>query len=633
MAKQTSIYQGLAQALSGNGRKKDVDDKKVGLTKPQNPVETAQQEFLDWQVNTMSRDLYQRSVYTDTDRLAAYQDFRTMDNSPVVSAALSIIRDECLTRSEKGKILEIYSDDARVKEILIDLFKNVLNVDYNFRLWIRDLIKYGDYFIYLMTDKDVGIYNFQVMMPEEMTRYEGVSGKNDVTFRHQVTGQDFEGWQIAHLRLIEDTKKMPFGRSILESARKVWKQLQLAMDAMLVYRIERAPERRVFHIDVGNIPPEDIPQYMQKIQNQIKKQPVVNPANGQWNFKYNPLNVTEDFFIPIRGEHSSKIETLPGATNLDAVQDIEFLQSQLFAALQVPKAYLNFVDALPGGSTLSQADLRFSRTINTIQEAVLMEMRRIANVHLYILGFGDDMDNFTLGLTNPSTQQELLKLETTKSRMEVWEKMYTTDANCPVSYTWAMENILGFSKSEIKHILKQKKVEKKVFAEIDSALETYKKSGLFKDIDDKYEMANPPTSSGEGEEDGGGGSGGGGGGGGDSSITNMGGFSGGGPELGGEDSGEPMGGEEAPSPEAEPLSEIIYRKRKKIMEKRFDSMINELFSQEEIMDRRVTTDIGGTQKTSLLENNRKFNIETGKLIESISRTLKIEQKDEEELDL
>jgi hypothetical protein len=207
--------------------------------------------------------------------------------------------------------------------------------------------------------------------------------------------------------------------------------------------------------------------------------------SGSGIFVRNTLE--EDYFLPIRGDKSSRIESLPGASNLSEISDVEYLQNKLFSALKVPKPYLNYAESMPGGSTLSQADLRFSRTINRIQENVIIELRRIANIHLFLLGFEDDMDNFDLKLTNPSTQQELLKLETMKARLEVFKEIFTNEATSPVSYTWAMEYIMGFSKAEIKQILRQKKVEKKMFSEIDSAPEEYNATGLFKEIDDKFQ--------------------------------------------------------------------------------------------------------------------------------------------------
>ncbi len=468
-----SIFAGVLDAISSNRRKKIASDDSSNYNNarsfpninPEQSTEDMQQQFLDWQVNKISHDLYTRTVYYDTDRISAYQDFRAMDGTPEIAAALDIIRDECLdantivpllngeektieqlynegiknfyvysyntdegkiipaicervtykgvqdvyeitfddgstirstdehlwllkgkaeykktkelkqgdsvepyytilsdltkeintsikfikhigknktydlvnvgeysnfavktsngtgvfshnclTRSERGNILEVYSENIRVKNTLTDLFHNVLNLEYNLRLWIRDLVKYGDYFVMMQVDKEVGIYDFLTLPMEEVHREEGYDGRtSSVRFRWETTGDYFEEWQVAHFRLLEDSRKLPYGRSILDSARKLWKQLQLAEDAMLVYRITRAPERRIFYVEVGNTPPEDIKAYLSKIQNRIRKQSMVDSKTGRVAEKYNPQNVTEDYWIPMRGDKGSKIETLPGA--------------------------------------------------------------------------------------------------------------------------------------------------------------------------------------------------------------------------------------------------------------------------------------------------------------------------------
>jgi len=653
---QDSIFQGVIDAINGGKRKTpemahtaqfSTKNDGQGLIAKDNVIETIQQEYLDWQVNKIAHNLYQRTLYFDTDRISAYQDFRAMDMSPEIAAALNIIRDECLTRNEKGNILEIYSENSRVKEVLKDLFNKRLNIEFNLKLWIRDLIKYGDYFVHLHIDGHEGIYNFKTLPVEEMHREDGYEGKPDaVRFRWEGTNDYFEEWQVAHFRLIEDTKKIPYGRSILDPARKLWKQLQLAEDSMLVYRITRAPERRVFYIEVGNLEDGDVKTYVQKIQNQLKKQPLVDSRTGNMNMKYNPMNITEDYFIPIRGDKSSRIDTLPGASNLGDIQDIEYLQNKLFAALQVPKTYLNYAESMPGGSTLSQADLRFARTINSIQEIVLMEMRRIANIHLYFAGFKDDIDNFSLSLTNPSTQQELLKLETMKARLEVAKEYYAPDATSFTSWTWVMENILGFSKQDIKLILKQKKVEKKIFAEIDAAVDTYKKIGLFNDLDAKYEIPGAVAKPGDGDDSGDGGSGGGGGsslgglggGGGGSSLGGLGGGGGlpGGEELGGGPGGEvgaetglPGGGvpgaeettvpgAEEPATEEIPLAESKQNKLQKILKEsdsRFDVYLDDLLGKEKVIEE--------APESLLLKNNRKLNYKTEKLFERIQQNIEL----------
>lgn len=976
----------------------------------------------------------------------------------LTSNGTGVVSHNCLTRNDRGNILEVYSENHRVKDALNDLFKNRLNIDFNLKPWIRDLVKYGDYFVYLHIDKTEGIYNYMALPVDEVHREDGYDNTPEkVRFRWETTNDYFEDWQIAHFRLLEDSRRYPYGRSVLDPARKLWKQLQLAEDSMLVYRITRAPERRVFYIEVGNVPEADLQQYMMKVQNQIKKQPVVNQANGSYNFKYDPMNITEDYFIPMRGDKTSRIDTLPGAclaldtkielldgrsvalseiiaehesgkelwsysinpesgeivpgqitwagvtrkntqvvkitldngetitctpdhkfptkfnglkeaqdlvpgeslwsfnkkfekikgagkkrrrntyemifdhqskkwvythrmvgnyfknldeqenfvyleskrddekktihhknfnrydntpsnlcfmnssdhfyyhqdnmknleaffgtekieewkdarrdgivkyweniseyelegkkkiaktnfkkgsdrlqellkdkdykkafyektsktlkevrgtekakqrqseiatlqwsdadfrknvvekqtikysdtmiqyvvglfksglsaaeivaninsvdstfmseflslnqgnkqlkkmqqgfthnnlvkmmkhfgysnwrdfknkveyfnhqivsvefldelqdtgtitidgpekyhnyhnfalsvgvftknSNLGDIQDIEYLQNKLFAALKVPKTYLNYGEALPGGSTLSQADLRFSRTINNIQDFVLLELRRIANIHLWFSGFQDDMDNFSLSLTNPSTQQELLKLETQKARLEVFNLFFNNEASSPASWTWSMENILGFSKEEIKLILKQKKVEKKIFQEIDSAVDTYKKIGLFSELDAKYEIpgaAQQLASGGEGagEEGPGGGAGGGGG---SSMLGGMGNLEVNtdinaptGQGFGGGDTA-PSGGGGEPEALEEPLAERI-RRADRVSNVLTESMIEDLLGMELAKEEPPKMMISDNV---LIKKNASLNNITQNLIDSIETSMK-----------
>lgn len=978
-----------------------------------------------------------------------------------------VISHNCLTRNERGNILEIYSSNDRIKNKLDDLFYNRMNIDYNLSLWIRDLIKYGDYFVHLHVHKDEGVYDFMTLPQEEIHREEGFDGTaSSVRFRWETTQDYFESWQIAHFRLIEDTRKLPYGRSILDPARKLWKQLQLAEDSMLVYRITRAPERRIFYIEVGNLEDADVKQYMQRIQRQVKKQPVVNQNNGNMSYRYDPMNISEDYFIPVRGDKSTKIDTLPGAclaldtkielldgrslelneiikerdegkqlwtysinpetgeivpgkitwagvtrkdaqvmkltfdngesvtvtpdhkfptrfkglqeaqnlevgdsmwsfekrfekikgggkkrkrntyeqvwnheansweythrmvhgymkdrglneefeykpelygedkntihhsdfnrynnspenlvhmngkdhfyyhqdnmgrlieffgeetveswkndrkaglkeywnniseeelkkkritaianlekateriqellrddafksefekkritgyrkarktaksrrkssiatskqwangslrevikekqgvnysdillqfvvsrfqdgvsaadilidinaddskfmsefntinqgnkqlkkmssfthnnlvkmmkhfgyknwrdftkkaelfnhkitkiewlngtqdtgtitvdgnhelhdyhnfalssgvftqnSNLGDIQDIEYLENKLFAALKVPKTYLNYAENLPGGPTLSQADLRFARTINRIQEQVLMELRRIAKIHLAFLGHEDEINDFDLKLTNPSTQQELLKLETMKSRLEVFQMFVSQDIYSPASYTWGMKYILGFSEKDIKKMLRQKKVERKLFTEIEFAPQTYKKIGLFKDLDDKFEIpgAAEALQAAENEDmfDAGGDGGGFGGGGGGDSLAgdptgdlNLGGD---GDAGGGDFGGAPAGGAPGGGDTGEPISET---RRKRIWEghnNRVDDAIDDLLKELEETDEEVFTEEEDKKDTNALFNsNEELISQTDKMIREIKGKVEDSEKD------
>jgi len=578
-----SLFYGVMKAL--RGRKDPVKslqqtkDILVGTPPTQdsdiNFIQQKQQQYLDIQSVKIAQDLYSRTLFYDSDRITAYNDFRSMDLSPEIAAALDIISDEVCTRSERGHVISIYSDNLRIKKILQELFYNTLNAEFNLSFWTRELCKYGDCFLKLEIDQDEGIYDCMILPVGELHKEVGYDGNPKSTrYKWDINNMFFEEWQVAHFCLLFDASRLPYGRSLLDPARKLWKQLQLAEDAMLVYRLSRAPERRIFYIEVGNTDPNDVYQLIEQVKKNVKKSPVVDPNSGNVNLKYNPITYEEDYFLPVRGEKSSKIETLPGAANLDAIADIEYLQNKLFAAIKVPKTYLNYAESMPGGSTLSQVDLRFARTINRIQEQIVLELRRIANIHLYFLGFEDDLDNFTLTLTNPSTQLELLKLETWKARMEVFKELFSADATAPVSYSWAMEYILGFSKSEIKQILRQKKVEKKMFSEIERANDEYMDTGIFKDLDEKFRK--PDFDSGEGgaaSEGGGSEAGGGESGGGESSgfggTSVLGGLGAGpetggaelgGTEAGGAEAGAEAGGAEAGAPLAE--NKLIVENRK-----------------------------------------------------------------------
>ena len=910
--------------------------------------EQAQQQFLDMQVQKIASDIYSRTIYFDTDRVSAYQDYEAMDHSPEVRQALNIMRDECLTPNEYGEILQIYSDQDRVKSALKDLFVNRLNANFMLKLWIRETLKYGDHFVYLNVHKDQGIMGIRDLPVAEVFREEGYDDDvNSVRFRWETGGEYFEEFQVAHFRMLEDTKRIPYGRSILDAARKTWKQLQLAEDALLVYRITRAPDRRVFYIEVGNLDMADVGPYIQAMQRSVKKAAIVDQRTGNKDFKYNPQNVTEDFWMPVRGDHHSKIDTLPGAclaldtkirlldgrslmlseiikehesgkelwaysinpktgevvpgpitwagvtrkdaqvvkltldngetmvvtpdhkfptkfngkkeakdllgeslwsfntkrepyyksskktvdyehvydhsinkfvpthrmvgdfmkkhpdlyasnkgtfavqellkdeehkkefyekaskalrvtqnrpefkkrqsrnakeqrkngsireavaakqrlkyseamlqfvvamtkdgadsasiigtinnrgskfmnefmslnagnkqlakmkngfthnnlckmlsefgyknwkefkknavyfnhkvvsvewldehqdtgtltidggeayhdyhtfaldcevftynSNLGDIQDIEYLENKLFCSLVVPKAYLNFAEGLQGGTTLSQSDIRFARTIIGFQESMLMELTRVAKIHLLFLGYKDDYENFELRLNNPSTQLELMKLEIMKARLEVAKEWHSMDANSFASWTWVMENILGFSKNDIKKMLKQKKVEKKLFAEIDAGAETYRKTGIFADIDSKYEIAGADPNGGTETEEGGGGEGGFNAGsalGDDGSGAGMGGEM---PDLGGGEGPELGGSSPSPAPSPtggsapESAPEMALGESRRPRQASFEGMVNELFEEEESKEKIIA--LARDEKNSLIEKSNQI---------------------------
>lgn len=393
-------------------------------------------------------------------------------NTPEIHSALDIYADESLTKDEYGTILNITCDNYRVRKILENLFEDILDIDHNLWQWIRQMCKYGNHFLLLDIREKLGVTGFLPIPTEELRREEAYDGDiNSVKFIWDSQNLMFDSWQIAHFRMLSDMAKFPYGTSNLESARLIWKQLQLAEDAMLIYRITRAPERRVFYIDVGNIDPGDVGQYIADIKNSIKRTPMVNQSTGNMDFKYNAMAVDEDFFIPRRNDKNSEIDTLPGASNLDDIGDIEYIQAKLFAALKIPKAYLTFDDKINAKATLSSEDFRFARTINRIQQAAIATLTNIAIIHLYAMGFRekDQLTGFELELTNPNTQTEIEKMEIWSQKASVFDSLWDETTLSPISYVWGMKNIFDFSDDEIKSILEQQFLEGKMKLEIEKA--------------------------------------------------------------------------------------------------------------------------------------------------------------------
>ena len=377
------------------------------------------------------------------------KDYDEMDHYPEITRALDIYADDSMTYAEDGKILQIVSDDDKIVHELEELLYQRLDLDFHLWTWIRNMCKYGDMFNLLdIVDKE-GVLGAIAMPVGEIEREEGYNNDpNSLRFKWTVQGNTvFENYQVSHLRILGDDRFLPYGRSILDSSRKVWKQLLMAEDAMLIYRISRAPERRVFYVDVGNIPPRDVDSYMQNARDKLKRIPVTSEASGNVDYRYNPESILEDFFIPVRGDRGSRIETLPGGENAAAIEDIEYLQNKLFISLGVPKSYLTAEEDLSGKSTLAQEDIKFARTIQRIQKIVISELAKISLVHLYLRGYDESsIYNFDLRLTNPSTVTEMMHLELMGSRFEAANNMADSAL---LSKYYIQKEVLKLSDSEI----------------------------------------------------------------------------------------------------------------------------------------------------------------------------------------
>jgi hypothetical protein len=401
-------------------------------------------------------------------RTYLYSDYDTMDTDAIVASALDIIADECTLKNDMGEVLQIRSSDDDIQKILYNLFYDVLNIEFNLWSWVRQMCKYGDFFLKLEIAEKYGVYNVIPYTAYHIQRRENFDMENPakVQFLYSPDGYytggsgyyatpntkptdnqiAFDNYEMAHFRLLTDVNYLPYGRSYLEPARRLFKQYVLMEDAMLIHRIARAPEKRIFYINVGNIPPQEVEAFMQKTINTMKKTPLMDEKTGEYNLKYNMQNLLEDFYIPVRGNDSAtKIDTTKGL-EYNGIEDVAYLRDKLFAALKVPKAFMGYEKDLTGKATLAAEDIRFARTIDRIQRIFISELYKIALVHLYTQGYdGEQLTNFELKLTTPSIIAEQEKIALLTQKVELAKQMLDTKI---IPTDWIYDNVFEFSQDQ-----------------------------------------------------------------------------------------------------------------------------------------------------------------------------------------
>ena len=600
-----------------------------------------QQKYLAYQWKKVGADNAMESLAGYTAVKLMYRDADLMDGSPEIGTALDIISEETCPLTSKGKMINVHSSSKRTKAMLEDLFVNRLHIYTDLPMIARHLTKYGNTFMYLNIDKDNGIMGWTMLPVYEMDRVENgftasyaisstINNKDvrpdEVRFVWNGHNENnpFRNWQVAHFRLLNDSFFLPYGVSMLHKARRAWRMWSMMEDAMLIWRLDKAVERRVYKIFVGGINDTDVEAYVQQIANNFKRTPIIDPATGQIDLRRNFLDVASDYFIPVRREDApNPIETLAAANSQVQMEDVEYMQNKMFAALRVPKTFLNFQEAQGKGQNLSIMDVRFSRMINRIQQFLLMELNKIAMIHLYIMGLTDEIGNFQLSLNNPSAQIEAQELEDLTKRITTMQTaLADPGTGIPMmSMHKALKEIMKMSDAEIKEMFLEIRFEKAMAAELAATANIIKKTGMFDNVDRIYGDYEAMNGGGqtqqqeEGEEDGLGGGGGGGLGGGiggdlggdmDMDLGEPGAEGGG--DLGGEAGETDMGG--APAADGgEPLMENRKRRRpvltenkskkhlitKSFTERYFDMLAEQSKKTEEIVEEIV--DFNGKNAT------------------------------------
>ena len=602
-----------------------------------------------------------------------YRDADLMDSFPEIGAALDIVAEESVLPGDKGQIVNVYSKSDRIKAILEDLFVNRLNLQVTAPMIIRGMCKYGNQFMMLDIDNKLGVKGWRQLPVFNVERLEnGIqnpygSGQSLAVNNKEYDSDDFStkfvwvdennsqvpfrDWQIAHFRLLTNSMCLPYGTSYLNAARRHWRMLSLMEDMMLIYRLERSIERRVYKIYVGAIDDADVQAYVEQIANNFKRTPIIDPMTGQVDLRKNILSVDQDIFIPVRDQNApTPIDTLSAAQNLTAMDDIKFVQNKVLTALRIPKSFLNFEENAGDGKNLALMDIRFTRVINRIQQAFLMELTKLASIHLYLLGFDDDLTNFNLTMNNPSTQAEQLEIDNLQKKISAVRDAVSDPGNgLPVmSQSRALKQIMKWSDREIKENLEEIRLEKGIAAELEKTTQIIKRTGIFDIVDRMYGEPGAQYQE-DGQQGGpeggmGGGMPGGGGGGsfgGDLDSLGM---------PGGDEQGDIMGAEgseptgemegggdngETTPPPPPPSNESINRNKKLIIENtlkesnvKLDSMFEQYINKIDEKIERSNKPESIIERTDIYDKSLLINEEFSKMIDSLNLLNNEEEADE-----
>ena len=532
MAKKSTVFQALDKAITGNWTSPStsiaephINSYDMSSTSDNSIIyrttdkEDYLQKKLELQQDRYLKDRWVKAnvnlsvtAYAGLNNIKLmYRDADLMDAFPEIGAALDIVSEESSIVNDKGMIVNVYSKSERIKSILEDLFVNRLNIQLTGQMIIRAMCKYGNQFMLLDIDHKNGVKGWKQLPVFNMERIENgiqnpygagasiaVNGitKDDADLSTQFIWLDdnnsqipFRDWQIAHFRLLTNSLYLPYGVSYLNAARRHWRMLSLMEDMMLIYRLERSVERRVYKIFVGAIDDADVEAYVERIANEFKRTPIIDPVTGQVDLRKNILGIDNDIFIPVRDENApTPIDTLAAGQNMTALDDIKFVQNKVLTALRIPRSFLNFDDAAGEGKNLALMDIRFTRTVNRIQQAFLMELTKVASIHLFLLGFNDELTNFSLTMNNPSTQAESLEVENMQKKIDACRDAVSDPGNgLPImSTTRALKQIMKWSEKEIKENLEEIRLEKGIAAELEKTTQIIKKTGIFDTVDRMY---------------------------------------------------------------------------------------------------------------------------------------------------
>lgn len=412
-------------------------------------------------------------------RYSYYQLFDEMDSCPFLHRGLQVIADDACQKNTEGDTVKVYSDDEDIKEILEELFHERLNL--NKELWsiIFETIKKGDNFYEIIPDdyeRPTMVARIRYLEPHKVNRIEKngklafytyrttMDADNDFSIDSSKEQQEviykLQPWQIIHFK-ITNKKFLPYGGSLLDPGIQTYKRYTMLEDAMMIYRLARVPERRVFKIDVGNLSTTEAMRAVRKIKDNYRSNQIMDDQ-GRINKQAAALSLTQDIFIPVReGQSGTEISTLAPGNALNNIDDIRHFRDELLWTLNIPPEYLGFTSdqggGLAGKGSLAMQDVKFARFVERIQYYIEEGLTKIAAIELFFKKKRKaDLKNFKIELTPPSNVKEIMDIEYLNQKMSLISTMLGTQL---FPKDFILKYVMKMSKKEIADINLQKDIE------------------------------------------------------------------------------------------------------------------------------------------------------------------------------
>ena len=448
----------------GQELKTDIDPKKIDLTADAYADGSDMNIFFDETEFGEGGDL--------ANRKNGYQTYKEMDGMEFIHRGIEIISDDSSQPNDTGDVMKFFSDDEEIKNVLDDLF--VKKLDMNNELWtiFYETVKMGDNFYEIIPDdykKPKEIKRIRYLEPDKMERVEKDGKLSHFSYKvnkkekgnnkaNEIAEYKLFPWQIIHFK-IDNKSHAPYGGSLLEAGVRTYRRLVMLEDLMLVYRISRAPERRVFYIDVGNLNAVEAKRFLTRMKNAYRSQSFID-ENGNINKKANVMSITSDIFVPVReGQTGTRIETLQGGSSMGASGSedplLTYFKNKILKTMNIPPSYMG--EAANLERSLSTIDQKFGRFIERVQSQIIQGLNKIAALELFFKGYKkEDLSNFKIELTPPSNVKEITEIELINQRMALIAAIQQLNL---FPNEWILKNILKMSDKEIADVTLQKKLE------------------------------------------------------------------------------------------------------------------------------------------------------------------------------